>query len=48
MIVFAVGSRAPIEESRRWGVYATVNLSLKTYFKVWENKKKKVNWWRVF
>jgi hypothetical protein len=27
-------SRSPIEESRRWGVYATVNLSFKTYFKV--------------
>ena len=26
--------RAPIEESRKWGLYYTTNLLFKTYFKV--------------
>lgn len=26
--------RAPIEESRKWGIYETTNLLFKTYFKV--------------
>lgn len=29
-----VSNRAPIEESRKWGVYNTINLAFKTYFKV--------------
>lgn len=29
-----VPNRAPIEESRKWGVYNTINLAFKTYFKV--------------
>lgn len=27
--------RAPLEESRKWGIYNTTNLLFKTYFKVW-------------
>ena len=26
--------RAPIEESRKWGIYDTTNLLFKTYFKL--------------
>ena len=26
--------RAPLEESRKWGIYYTTNLLFKTYFKV--------------
>ncbi|EZF34866.1 PCI domain-containing protein [Trichophyton interdigitale] len=29
-----VPNRAPIEESRKWGVYNTINLAFKTYFKL--------------
>ncbi|KAL1954597.1 hypothetical protein VTO42DRAFT_892 [Malbranchea cinnamomea] len=34
MYTTCLHDRAPIEESRKWGVYATVNLSFKTYFKL--------------
>ncbi|EDN07061.1 conserved hypothetical protein [Histoplasma mississippiense (nom. inval.)] len=34
MFTLCLHDRAPIEESRKWGVYNTVNLSFKTYFKV--------------
>ncbi|EFR04426.1 hypothetical protein MGYG_07433 [Nannizzia gypsea CBS 118893] len=29
-----VPNRAPVEESRKWGVYNTINLAFKTYFKL--------------
>lgn len=29
-----MSKRAPIEESRKWGIYNTTNLLFKTYFKV--------------
>lgn len=32
--VLTDGSSAPIEESRKWGIYNTTNLLFKTYFKV--------------
>ncbi|EEQ86275.2 protein CSN12 [Blastomyces dermatitidis ER-3] len=34
MFTLCLHDRAPIEESRKWGVYNTVNLSFKTYFKL--------------
>ncbi|EEP81756.1 COP9 signalosome complex subunit 12 [Uncinocarpus reesii 1704] len=34
MFTLCLHDRAPIEESRKWGVYSTVNLSFKTYFKL--------------
>ncbi|KAI1912895.1 COP9 signalosome (CSN) subunit [Ophidiomyces ophidiicola] len=34
MFTLCLHDRAPIEESRKWGVYHTVNLSFKTYFKL--------------
>ncbi|OJD17695.1 hypothetical protein AJ78_02220 [Emergomyces pasteurianus Ep9510] len=34
MFTLCLHDRAPLEESRKWGVYNTVNLSFKTYFKL--------------
>ncbi|WEW58309.1 COP9 signalosome (CSN) subunit [Emydomyces testavorans] len=34
MFTLCLHDRAPIEESRKWGVYNAVNLSFKTYFKL--------------
>ncbi|PGH00783.1 hypothetical protein AJ80_09122 [Polytolypa hystricis UAMH7299] len=34
MFTLCLHDRSPLEESRRWGVYNTVNLSFKTYFKL--------------
>ena len=28
-------ARAPMDESRKWGIYNTTNLLFKTYFRVW-------------
>ncbi|OQE24480.1 hypothetical protein PENSTE_c007G03417 [Penicillium steckii] len=33
MFTLCLGDRAPIEESRKWGIYNTTNLLFKTYFK---------------
>lgn len=33
-VTFAKSNRAPLEESRKWGVYYAVNLLFKTYFKL--------------
>ncbi|KMU85561.1 COP9 signalosome complex subunit 12 [Coccidioides immitis H538.4] len=42
MFTLCLHDRAPIEESRKWGVYNTVNLSFKTYFKLGTVSFKKV------
>ncbi|DAA78091.1 TPA_exp: Uncharacterized protein A8136_5794 [Trichophyton benhamiae CBS 112371] len=34
MYTVCLHDRAPIEESRKWGVYNTINLAFKTYFKL--------------
>ncbi|KAJ5574589.1 PCI/PINT associated module [Penicillium hetheringtonii] len=34
MFTLCLGDRAPIEESRKWGIYNTTNLLFKTYFKI--------------
>ncbi|KKZ65906.1 hypothetical protein GX50_07621 [[Emmonsia] crescens] len=34
MFTLCLHDRAPLEDSRKWGVYNTVNLSFKTYFKL--------------
>lgn len=34
MFTLCLGDRAPIEESRKWGIYETTNLLFKTYFKL--------------
>lgn len=39
-----VPNRAPIEESRKWGVYNTINLAFKTYFKVCRRCNRTRHW----
>ncbi|OOF97251.1 hypothetical protein ASPCADRAFT_206073 [Aspergillus carbonarius ITEM 5010] len=34
MFTLCLGDRAPIEESRKWGIYDTTNLLFKTYFRL--------------
>ncbi|KAL1988021.1 hypothetical protein VTN96DRAFT_1545 [Rasamsonia emersonii] len=34
MFTLCLSDRAPIEESRKWGIYGTTNLLFKTYFKL--------------
>ncbi|KAJ5219282.1 PCI/PINT associated module [Penicillium cinerascens] len=34
MFTLCLSDRAPIEESRKWGIYNTTNLIFKTYFKI--------------
>ncbi|KAE8363849.1 hypothetical protein BDV27DRAFT_129335 [Aspergillus caelatus] len=34
MFTLCLSDRAPIEESRKWGIYNTTNLLFKTYFKI--------------
>ncbi|KAF7713808.1 COP9 signalosome complex subunit 12 [Penicillium ucsense] len=34
MFTLCLSDRAPIEESRKWGIYETTNLLFKTYFKI--------------
>ncbi|KAE8351170.1 hypothetical protein BDV28DRAFT_137713 [Aspergillus coremiiformis] len=34
MFTLCLSDRAPIEESRKWGIYNTTNLMFKTYFKI--------------
>jgi hypothetical protein len=34
MIILLILSRAPLEESRKWGIYNIINLLFKTYFKL--------------
>lgn len=33
-VILTLGFRAPLEESRKWGIYFIINLLFKTYFKL--------------